>query len=113
MGRSRSWPRIWSHVPWWLPHEDLVEADDGEIAFVRDLSVEGRAERHLAMHVVGQFDRGLSLGLVAIRCERKGGQLVPLGIAIPETPVVVEVMVSQQNPQRVRHGYGAVEDDGA
>lgn len=111
MGVSRHWQVFYSLVPWWLPDTDLVEADNGELAYTRDLrTITGRAERHLAMPVVGQYDRGCFLGLIAIRCERRGSSLVPMACAIPETPIV-EVR-APRNPYRF-HGYGYAEDDGA
>ena len=73
-------------VPWHIESADLVEAGDPEL--VRDLLVEGRAERHLALHVVGQFNPGLSLGLLAIRWVREGARVIPETLSIPDTPIV-------------------------
>ena len=77
-----------SYVPWWLPHSDVNPADDGELALCSDVRIDGMAQRLLAMAVVGQADRSLVLGLIAVRCERSRGELIPLTLSIPETPIV-------------------------
>lgn len=105
-------PRYWESryplVPWSdVEPSDLREANEGDLELVRDLLIEGQAERHIGMLCVGQYDRSMALGLIAIRCERHGAQLVPLTCAIPETPTaVVRQPVSapvQSNP--VRRSY--------
>lgn len=95
-------------VPWSdIEPSDLCEANGGDLEMYRDTRVGPVAERQLAMVVVGQFDRGIALGLIAVRCERHGGRLIPLSLQIPETPIVVNV---QSNPRRQADGD---EGDGA
>lgn len=69
-----------SLVPWWILHSDIVPA--GAPCLSRDLVINGRPEKHVAFHVSGQYIP--SLGLMAIRYGRRGGQLTPLGIALPD-----------------------------
>jgi hypothetical protein len=79
---------IESLVPWWLEHADVNAADEGQLALSSDVMKDGQPQRLLAMHVVGQIRRDVSLGLVAIRCERHRGELIPLTLCIPDTPPV-------------------------
>jgi len=95
-------------VPWWLPDTDLCEADEGELSFRRDTTRRGRAECQIAMHVVGQFDRRLNLGLVALRCERRGAQLVPMTLSIPEDTLM---LATSDLPQKYWWLGGAKEED--
>lgn len=66
---------------------DLHEQGDPEL--VRDCY----RERHLGLHVLGTY--GISLGLLAIRCERRGADEIPLTLSIAETPPVIDT-----HPQR-------------
>ena len=75
----RHWTRFWSKIPWSLPDSDLCEANRGELELYRDCQINGRPQRQIAMHVVGSCNPNLSLGLVAIRCERHGDGTEPLG----------------------------------
>ena len=52
---------------------------------VRDVSLPSRKERQFALHVIGSLNPRLSLGLVAIRCQREPGGIVPLTLSIPDT----------------------------
>lgn len=99
---GRCWSRHWSRVPWWLPDSDLVEADDGKLGYTRDVRINGKPERQIAMHVVGQFSPVCVLGLLAVRCEWEGGRLVPMTCAIPDTVAVGVVTdpVFVSNPRR-------------
>lgn len=113
---ARCWSRLHPLVPWGdIAPSDVREANEGQVELYRDLSIDGRPERHLAMLVVGQYDRSLALGLVAVRCERHGEQLIPLTCSIPETPAtaiaVREPCPLQSNPRRVTRWRD--EDDGA
>lgn len=72
--------RRYTTCPWNLPDSDLVPQGDPEL--VRDL----HQERQLALHVLGTH--GVSLGLIALRCERHGELLTPLSLCIPDTPIV-------------------------
>lgn len=85
----RHWTKLWSRVPWEIPESDLCEANRGELELYRDLSINGRPQRQIAMHVTGSVNPHLSLGLIAVRCERRGDHLIPLTLSIPETPIVV------------------------
>ena len=60
--------------------------------FSRDLT----HERHVALSVVGTY--GVSLGLLAIRCERRGASLLPLTLSIADNPIPVDPL--QSNPRR-------------
>lgn len=96
------WPIRVPNVPWSDLAPDLVEAADVEMS--RDTHF-GKPERHLGLHVVGQYDRGLSLGLIALRCERHGAKLVPISMAIAETPPFIDtrqptLVGAQSNPVR-------------
>lgn len=96
MGR---WPTRVSLVPWWLPDTDLAEAVAGE--FKRDIVRNGKPERQVALHVVGQFPSAPSLGLIAVRCSRKGGgPVVPLTLSIPDTP---GFDIRTAGPRRLRY----------
>jgi hypothetical protein len=66
--------------------------------YTRDIHRNGKAERHLGMHVVGTF--GISLGLLAMRCGRAGSALTPLTLSIPDQPVRIDVEPAQSNPRR-------------
>lgn len=90
-------PARYTLVPWQILDSDLVE--QGEPELVRDL----HQERQLGLHVLGSC--GVSLGLIAIRCERKGETLTPLTLSIPETPIVIEpkppvMNMARLNPKR-------------
>lgn len=58
-------------------------------ALLSGLVLDHAPERQIAMHVTGSVHPSLSLGMVAVRCERRGEQLIPLTLSIPETPIVV------------------------
>jgi hypothetical protein len=79
-------PRVRSHCPWFIADEDVNPAESG--LFSRDLSLDGQAQRHFGLPVLGQFDPSLSLGMVAIRCERAKGLIVPLALALVDSPPV-------------------------
>lgn len=74
-------------VPW-----GTVEPCDLDVAqsglYSRDVRFSGVRERQYALHVVGSVHRGLSLGLVAIRCARDVSGVVPLTLSIPDAPEV-------------------------
>ena len=84
----RHWSRHYSRVPWEIPDSDLCEANRGELEMYRDCRINGQAQRQLAMHVTGSVNPSLSLGLVAVRCERIGDSLIPRTLSIPDTPSV-------------------------
>lgn len=81
---------FYSLVPWWLPDSDLRPANNGEFELSRDLQRNGKPEKQIGLHVWGQSDHPPSLGMIALRCERHGEQLIPLTLQIPETPMVTE-----------------------
>lgn len=112
---AKYWPERVPNVPWSdIELSDCREANKGEVELYRDTQVHGRAYRQIGMHVVGQYDRALSLGLVCLRCERHGDTLIPLTLSIPETPAVVLNPV-QRNPQRhpYRHDADWWREEGA
>lgn len=101
----RYWPTRRPLVRWGdIDGSDLKEANHGQIELCRDVQVDGRPERHIGMLVVGQYERSLALGLVALRCERRGESLIPLTCSIPETPATVvptpAPVPAQSNPRR-------------
>lgn len=117
--------KVKSCVPWLIADSDLNEANDGEVEYYRDLLVQGQSERHIGLLVTGQFDPSLVLGMVAIRCARQGATLIPLALAIPETPVAIEAppkrpaldvtLLSAPVRKRVtedRRDYGHDDDEG-
>ncbi len=53
-------------------------------------------ERHVALSIVGTY--GIALGLLAIRCERRGASLIPISLYIADSPILVEPL--QSNPRR-------------
>lgn len=94
--------RRWSRVPWWLPDSDLWPANDGKAELTRDCRTpEGQPQRHLALHVTQQYRPGQTLGLVALRCERRGERLIPVTLSIPESPIILPSVTDwQSNPRR-------------
>jgi hypothetical protein len=78
-------PARYAKVPW----GDIRESDlreQGEPEFVRDVD----EESHIGLHVRGTY--GITLGMLAVRCERHGNGLVPLTMAIADVPLVVDVV---------------------
>jgi hypothetical protein len=110
--------RVKSYCPWLVAEDDINPAESG--VFARDLSVDGQAQRHYGLPVLGQFDSSLSLGMLALRCERKGSLLMPLSLALVDTPPTEErhpamdLRLLQRNPARhLDHDdNGANVDDG-
>ncbi len=91
--------RRYAPIPWGeiLP-SDLVAQGDPESLMIY------RREEHLGLHVRGEYVR--SLGMLALRCERRGMELCPLSMAISDTPIVLNTDDGlQSNPRR--------KDDGA
>jgi hypothetical protein len=76
--------RVKSLCPWFIAEEDVNPAESG--LFSRDLQMGVQAQRHYGLQVLGTFDPSLSLGMLAIRCERKKGQMLPLAIAWVDAP---------------------------
>lgn len=104
-------PKFWRTfeplVPWdCLDASDCREANEGQVEMYRDCHSIGNAfvpyphaERQLGLVVLGQFDPSMVLGMVAVRCERKGSDvLIPLSLSIPETPIAVAP--TQSGPRR-------------
>ena len=70
-------------VPWGdVEPSDVREAQSGILQ--RDTRYYGATERQYALHVLGSYDASLSLGLVAIRCQRIGPRVDPLTLSIPD-----------------------------
>lgn len=100
----------YSRVPWWLPDSDLRPAISGE--FKRDCrSDEGQPQRHFGLPVEKEYSPGF-VGFIAIRCERQGGRVVPLAMALPDSAIVLSeveaIEPAQSNPRRVD-----IDDNGA
>jgi hypothetical protein len=95
-------PRRWSRVPWWLFDSDLWPVNDGKPELTRDLRTpEGQPQRHLGLRVTQQFHPGETLDWLAIRCERRGERLIPISMAIPESPIELPpIGEPQSNPRR-------------
>jgi hypothetical protein len=81
-------------VPW----GDVLQSDvepQGEPETV----IEYRHEAHLGLHIRGTF--GVTLGMLGVRCERRGVLLIPIAVAIAETPTVIDTDTNlQSNPRR-------------
>ena len=74
-------------VPWGdISVSDLREAGPPELQ--RDIRTFGTAEKHLCLLVKGQYVP--TLGMIAVRCERHSGWLLPLTLAIVDTTAVIE-----------------------
>jgi hypothetical protein len=63
-----------------------------------ETSVTYRREEHVGLHIRGTY--GVTLGMLTVRCERRGSQLDPISVAIAETPIVVRTDAMQSNPRR-------------
>lgn len=101
-------PRRWSLVPWWLPNSDLWPANR-KLDLSRDCrTLEGQPQRHLALYVTQQHRPGQMLGLLAIRCERRGERITPISLSIPESAIIVPPVTEwQSNPRRTQDGDDA------
>lgn len=79
-----------SLVPWQIAHSDIVPANLGQLEFTRDLVIDGVPQKQIAVFVPGEYQR--TLGLLAIRCERRMGPtgelLTPLGMSLPDDDVL-------------------------
>lgn len=80
MGRS---PERRSLVPWQIDPSDLVEA--GEPELTRSLL---GGIRQIGMVVYTSCACHLPLGLLALRCEQKGGDTIPMGICLADHPII-------------------------
>ena len=78
--------RVKSLCRWFIEEEDINPAESG--LFSRDLQLHGQAQRHYGLQVLGTFDHSLNLGMVAIRCERHKGQMIPLALAWVDAPPI-------------------------
>jgi hypothetical protein len=98
--------RVRSYCPWFVAEEDVNPAESG--LFARDLCVEGQGQRHFGLPVLGQFDASLSLGMLAIRCERKGSTVIPLMLSLVDSPPIetrtptMDMRLLQSNPRRAQ-----------
>lgn len=78
-------PTRFVKVPWGdVALSDLREAGPPELT--RDTRHIGRSERHMCLHVKGDYVP--DLGMVAIRCERHSGWVLPLTLSIVDTAKV-------------------------
>jgi hypothetical protein len=96
--RARLLRVAWDHD---LDASDLVPMGEPELS--RDVHLE-KAERHLALHVIGAS--GISLGLLAMRCRRTGDVLTPMSLAWPDN-CVIEIEPLQSNQRRSEADDGA------
>ena len=97
------WPERRTWYPWHIEPSDLI--GQGYPELVRDLV----GERQIGLHVL--TSKGASLGLLAIRCERRGTTLIPLEIAIAETPAVVVEPAPAMDLRRLRGPSRRRDDD--
>jgi len=82
-------------VPWSdIAPADLEPQGDPETA------IETRHQTHLGLYVKGEYTA--YIGMLALRCETNGMQTIPVGIAIADTPIIVEHVPVQSNPRRPR-----------
>ena len=91
--------------PWHIEDSDLVEAGDPEL--VRDLA----SERQIGLHIVTSCPCRLSLGVLALRCERKGATVIPLTLSIADTPIAMPVRKSAMDVTLLS-GPRRVDDEG-
>lgn len=74
----------YTRAPWHIEPSDLRESESGYWSRDVVMSFTGRRERQYALHITGSVRPDLSLGLLAIRCERVGSLVRPLTLSIPE-----------------------------
>jgi hypothetical protein len=77
------WERRYVSVPW----GDIAPGDlqpQGE----PDTVIEYRHETHVGLYVKGEHVAYLAM--LAVRCESKGMDLVPISMAIADTPILVD-----------------------
>jgi hypothetical protein len=104
MGR-REMARVKSYAPWLVEETDVNPAESG--LFSRDLQIHNQPQRHYGLAVLGTFDHSLTLGMIAIRCERHKGQMYPLTLALVDAPPpeartpTMDLSLLKRNP--VRH----------
>lgn len=63
-----------------------------------------RHEEHIGLHVRGVS--GVTLGMLAVKCERRGLTVWPQGLAIADAPIAIDTNL-HSNPRR------HADDDGA
>ena len=74
-------------MPWdWLEQSDLWVQGPPEYTRYVSGTLRRSPEMHLGLNIVGQYVP--HLGLLAIRCERKGDTVTPISVAIAETTVI-------------------------
>lgn len=89
-------PRRYALTPWSTVSPSDLEPQ-GTPEYVRELA----SERQLGLFVVGTY--GAVLGLMAVRCERRGALEHPLTMHIADTVIRIEpdLEPAQRNPMRV------------
>lgn len=92
-------------VPW-----GDVKPSDLEPQGEAETTIDYRHETHLGLYVKGEHIA--YLGMLAVRCESRGMSLVPIGLAIADTPALEQVPV-QSNPRRVRVDVDLWREEGA
>lgn len=100
--------RVKSLMPWFIAEEDINPAESGLLS--RDLQVGGQAQRHYGLNVLGTFDHSLTVTMLAIRCERVKGQVIPMALSMVDpqpaalrTPAM-DLSLLQSNPVRPIEG---------
>ena len=80
----RTWPYRFCRVAWdrTIAPSDLVPQAS---VFSKDCRPDGKPQRHYGLPVTGTF--GISLGILGIRCERRGEQMIPLSLTIAAEPL--------------------------
>ena len=87
--------RRYAPVPWSdIAPADLQPQGDAET------SVDYRHETHLGLYIKGEHVA--YLGMLAVRCETKGMDLVPVSIAIADTPILVDTSKVPSQSSRSR-----------
>lgn len=92
------WQRRYAQAPWSeIAPADLEPQGDPETA------IDYRHETHLGLYVKGEHIP--YIGMLAVRCESRGMHLVPIGLAIADTPIACHHAPVQSGVQR--HPYRA------
>lgn len=88
----RTFPVRVCRVPWdqVIAPSDLVPQAS---VFSKDCRPDGKPERHYGLPVIGTF--GISLGILGIRCERRGEQVIPLSLMIADEPFSVDTITQR------------------
>lgn len=81
--------RRYAFAPW-----SDVAPSDLEPMGEPETVIDYRHETHLGLYVKGEHTA--YLGMLAVRCEAKGMNVVPLSIAIADTPILIDTRLSMK-----------------